>query len=1682
MARLSGVQVSCTVYVWQKLDIIGVLPKTFSFSVRARILQIMAPASASATTKKTQSLKVMLTKLKGLHASFNNIAKFVDNFPDNSTTSQIAVRLERLDDLWEKISEAFSDVESHEDYVDEEYSVSKERSEFENRFYDVKAFLVDKNTPPLDHSLRHVDTSTNSTMEHVRLPQIRLQSFNGNIDDWLSFRDLFTSLIHRKPELPDVEKFHYLKGCLEGEAKMLIDSLQVTKTNYQIAWELLLKRYNNSKLLKKRQVQSLFKLPSLSEESASELHALLEGFEKAIQTLDQVVQPADYKDLLLVDILSSRLDPCTRRGWEEYSSTKEQDNLQDLTEFLQRRIRVLEVLSNNSLDNRQESAASSKGKQLSIHTSHNAMQSSFPRCHACSEQHFLYLCPVFQKMSIANRESLLRNYSLCRNCLKRGHFAKDCSSKNSCRRCKERHHTMVCYKSDGEESVGRSFEREHSSIENVHQLASTSNVNAAVSKIVTSNVSYKLPTRILLATAVVLLEDSHGVTYSARALLDSGSECNFISENLCQRMNVRRERVAVSVIGIGQSTARVKYKLQATVKSRVCEFSRQLSFLVLPKVTANLPMAPINPTEWNIPDNVALADPFFFQSREVDLVLGIQAFFSFFKTGNELQLGDQLPRLTESVFGWVISGEIAVTTPSLKTFCNLAVSDNLEELLTRFWSCEEVGRAVALSREEMLCEEQFVNSVRRNSDGRYTVKLSKDARVLERLGDSREIALKRFQGLERRLSRDVELQFQYKEFMAEYLRLGHMKKVEEHSTDRLKRCFLPHHAVMKESSSTTRLRVVFDASCKTSTGISLNDALLTGPVIQQDLRTIILRCRIHQIMLVADVEKMFRQINMDSTDSPLQSILWRFDAEDDISVYELSTVTYGTKPALFLATRTLKQLAQDERSRFPLAAKSVEEDTYMDDIITGVEDIETGIELRKQLNSLMASGGFNLRKWASNCSTVLNGINNAELAIPETEEINWEHDATVKALGLTWLPKTDCLRFQFDIPPITKEQPLSKRKILSIIAMLFDPLGLLGATITTAKLFMQQLWSFRDIQEQGLGWDDSLPTAMSEKWRSYHQQLPSLNELRIQRCAIVPNAVCVEFHCFSDASEKAYGACVYIRSVDTGGRIEVHLLTSKSKVAPLKVQSLPRLELCGALLAAELLEKVTESVTIARNIWFWTDSTCVLRWIQASPGNWTTFVANRVAKIQILSENYTWNHVAGIDNPADLISRGISPSAIHRNTLWWEGPTWLKMEPKNWPKREVDTTEELSEKRIRVVATNATEEIVFSNDFISKFSSYTKLIRSTAYWLRLMTILRHASGGLEKEFLTSKELRQAESTIVRMVQLETFANEFREITKGNPVPRASPLRWFNPQISDEGLLCVGGRLQQSQESDRMKHPIILPARHFLTELIIRYYHERLLHAGTQLLLSSIRLRFWPLGGRKLAKKIIHQCQRCFRVKPINIHQQMGELPAARITMSRPFTMTGVDYFGPVYTRAGRKRAPIKSYVAIFICMCTKAVHMEHVSDLSTERFLQALRRFVSRRGKCSDIYSDNGTNFIGARNQMREWLHLIRSRQHQETIVRECAKDSIQWHFNPPSAPHFGGLWEAAVRSAKFHLLRVLGGNPTSSEDFATLLVQVEGCLNSRPLTPHASSFFNWRITSGYCRTRLRNIEVKSLE
>ncbi|XP_055631803.1 uncharacterized protein LOC129771794 [Toxorhynchites rutilus septentrionalis] len=550
------------------------------------------------------------------------------------------------------------------------------------------------------------------------------------------------------------------------------------------------------------------------------------------------------------------------------------------------------------------------------------------------------------------------------------------------------------------------------------------------------------------------------------------------------------------------------------------------------------------------------------------------------------------------------------------------------------------------------------------------------------------------------------------------------------------------------------------------------------------------------------------------------------------------------------------------------------------------------------------------------------------------------------------------------------------------------------------------------------------------RWGLYLSELPRLNELRIERYILCSNPTLTQLHFFSDASKQAYGACCYVRSIDSTGAIKVALLTSKSKVAPLKQQSIPRLELCGALLSAQLYQKVTSPLQLPAEAYFWVDSTTVLSWLQSTPSTWTTFVANRVSKIQLATEHCNWNHVTGLDHPADCLSRGCSAESLLEN----DG---------------CDSMKQLG--LLDAQTTSPTRK---------RYRNYTRLVRVVAYCHRFLLNRVHNykltintnNQTSEINPLSRDEIRNAEAALIRLVQQQEFPDEWKRLQQSQPIRPKSRLRWFAPFMSPERLIRIGGRLAHASQPYDSKHQILLPGSHPLSALLVRSLHLKQLHAAPQLLLTILRLRYWITGARSLAKVVVHQCIICFKARPKLVEQFMGELPAARVTVNRPFSTTGVDYWGPITLRPPyRRAAPSKAYIAVFVCFSTRAVHIELVIEISTAKFIQALRRFVSRRGLCAEIYSDNGRNFLGADNEIQR---LVRIQQHRQAVAQECASNGIVWHFNPPKASHFGGLWEAAIRSAQEHFTRALGTHRLAFDEMLTLLAQIECCLNSRPIVP----------------------------
>ncbi|XP_065091282.1 uncharacterized protein LOC135712252 [Ochlerotatus camptorhynchus] len=951
-------------------------------------------------------LKGLKTRQKSLLASFSQIKTFMDDYQDETDAFQAPFRLEHLVSLWNDFNAVQAEIESlDESDVDNQL---KKRMEFESCYFKVKGFLLSVNktptplTPTSSHSTAHVPASAS----HVRLPDVKLPIFSGKLDSWMNFYDMFVSLVHSSHELSNIQKFYYLRSSLSGEALKLIQTIAITANNYPVAWVLLENHYQNPARLKKSYVDSLFEFQSLKRESSTELRTLVERFEANVKALKQLGEKTEFWDVILIRMLSTRLDPTTRRDWEEFSSTQAAISFEDLTAFIQRRVTVLETIGKSI-----EITPVNNVKKPTQRTiaSHGAFQSNSRKCVVCTEHHPLYQCTIFSKLTPEDKEKEVRQQQLCRNCLRKGHHTRDCSSTSSCRHCRGRHHSQLCTSGSPSASCSKPSDNTPSkpqSMKSPNEQPSVS-LSATLDKAPCFAATINQRKTVLLATAIILLVDDNGTEHVARALLDSGSECCFMTQSFSQLIKVRRQKLWCPIVGIGQSTTQARNKLRSTIRSRVSQYSTSLDFLILPRITLDLPSTSINVSSWEIPPGIELADPSFHQPNTIDIILGAEIFFDIFKFSSRIHLGDDQPTLISTVLGWVVSGQSEASQPAKPIVANLATLSDLHQLMERFWSLEDDNSSSCYSVEEAACESHFQQNVTRTPEGRYCVRLPIKKDVLAKLTDNRRTALRRFHMLESRLSRDVNLKQQYDSFMEEYLSLGHMQQVYEHEHPPTPCYHLPHHAVVREESSTTKVRVVFDASCKTPGGPSLNDALMVGPIVQQDIRAIIIRSRIRPIMLIADAKQMYRQILVDERDSPLQRTVFRTSPDAPIQTFELKTVTYGTACAPYLATRVLQQLASDEKENFPQAAEVLTKDFYVDDLFCGA------IQLRTQLDTLLRKGGFELRKWASNVPAVLEDVPTENRAIHSSVDLNRDH--CLKALGLHWEPATDYLRYRINL-------------------------------------------------------------------------------------------------------------------------------------------------------------------------------------------------------------------------------------------------------------------------------------------------------------------------------------------------------------------------------------------------------------------------------------------------------------------------------------------------------------------------------------------------------------------------------------------------------------------------------------------------------------------------------------------
>lgn len=1609
----------------------------------------------------------------------NSMKKDLSNFKkspkERITIDYIDIRSESLETDWSTFRTNHSklyevskpDILASSPYVVKEiYDITKDI------YFNYKALLkgsLSQLTKTLVETQSDSGVSKTNSSPLVKLPKITIPIFSGSYSQWTTFKDLFVSLVHNNNALDNVQKLHYLKTHLTGEAEQLIRHTPISGANYDHCWSLLEQRYNNRKYLANCILNRFFGIKRLNSEIASGLKDLIDTTMDCLNALKNISIDVSSWDIIIIHVASSKLDPETRKQWELHvSSTAELNDLPTLDQFktfIESRFRALEFIDTRKSLVQQSGGTNSKPKSF-IAANLGGM-----RCEYCSDNHKLCFCKKFANEDISKKREFVANNSICFNCLGGNHLVAECNNPRSCRICRRRHHSLL------------HTESEHTNTNTVDtETTETSNdTSPIVSCISTQRISSH--GQVLLATALVNSQTEFGGNYMLRVLLDQGSTACFITEAAVQMLRLKKSPARGVISGIGGDKPIISRSVVTlTITSRICpDVKMQITAYVLKTITTVLPERHVPGIEWEELQNLHLADPHFHTPNSIDMLLGANVYSQILQDGIKKNKSGNLVA-QKTTLGWILSGTTEERfykskEPSRK-LCVMHAEVTESDMLKKFWELEEQSYSAKKmwTEDEKRCEEIFETTTKRSDDGRYIVRLPfRDNQPGCLGGESRKIAVAKFQTLEKRLSKNLDLKKSYTEVINEYLHLGHMRHVSNNDSKKNKAVYLPHHAVIRSDKSTTKVRVVFNASSKNSKGISLNDTLMIGPKLQADLRHTVLRWRVHSIALVADIVKMYRQVRIAEEDTMFQRIVWRENLESEIQDFELLTVTFGTASAPYLAVRALNQISLDEGTNFPLASSKVLDSFYMDDLMTGCSSVEEGLEIYNQMKALLSKGGFELQKWSSNCEDLLKKIQNSEdqekykpeLIDPvkntpkeNKEEIvrpirgnkSMQHTVNnskekvieemkdeniTKILGLTWDRAEDQFRYLVHLPQESSTSA-TKRLILSVIARLYDPLGWIAPSIIVAKTFIQKLWL------AGVSWDDPIPEELQSEWSTYSNELEQLTKVHLPRWSGNSTSDSkVELHGFCDASKLAYAAVVYLRVVSRTGNIKVTLLAAKTRVAPIKQISIPRLELCGATLLSKLLAEIAEVLSIQKcNVRAWTDSTVVLAWLNSHPSKWKTFVANRVSDILTTLDSNQWYHVSSKDNPADCASRGLQPSMLAENELWFSGPKFLREHTVLY-KKPTDLKVHLEE----LITSNF--NALSEDTLFQRFSFLQKLLRVIAYCRRF-----YKRGGQRTTYLSKGEIDQARICCIRKAQIEEFHKEYFELKNcGYLQSKNSKLKSLCPYLDEYGVLRVSGRLQKSQLPENIKHPIILPHSSHFTKLVVLEAHHKTLHGGIQLMINYLRTAYWIIGVKNLVKQCIRKCVTCVRQTASIQTQFMGSLPSVRCTPARAFLHSGVDYAGPIQVRTtkGRGHRSYKGYICLFICMATRAIHLDMVSDMSTQAFLACFRRFVARRGHCAQLWSDNGTAFIGAAKEL-EQLKII-----QGDVAEYLENNGTEWHFIPPHAPNFGGLWEAGIKATKHHLKRIIGESTLTFEEMCTLLTQIEACLNSRPISLDSS-------------------------
>ena len=1128
-----------------------------------------------------------------------------------------------------------------------------------------------------------------------------------------------------------------------------------------------------------------------------------------------------------------------------------------------------------------------------------------------------------------------------------------------------------------------------------------------------------------LQTAKIDVRMADGSLYKASVVFDTGAERSYMSSSLRRKIRPRlinRDWVSYGAFGgENASPASLSSVYQVEFRDLDGQFHK-LELAEIPVICPPLERTPIPDQVMEQFRGLVLADEYGVHATyQVDVLIGQDYYWSLVDYLQGRRYGALVALPTP--FGYLVSGTWGAGRLEQRTSATLLAPRSASpKEISMFWDLEMLGISADEAAKDHLENHpvlaQFHKGLSYNPTlRRYQVSaLYKNDEDRLFMKNNFRGANKRADSLRRKLVREG-LWEEYQTTMGGYAAEGMIEGIPDAEIDADCCYYMPQQLVIKQDElGKMKLRPVFDASAKNPWGLSANDIMETGPALQPDIVAMTIKWRRWRVALSGDVEKAFLQIVLNPKDRDMfRFLLLR---EGGVKHCRFARVPFGGTSSPFLLNAVLRH----HLSLFPgnPVAEELKECIYVDNVLTGADTEEEAEVKFQEATNILGKAGLHLKKWDSNSNRVINLLQASDVYQPES-----------KVLGISWKANEDIFTYT-DIKE-TGSPTLTKRSLLSIFSRIYDPLGIVGPFVLVAKILFQKAW------QQTIGWDEPLPKELSEpfqEWIIGTRELKNINLPRVYFPGVMWTEVKegLELHAFGDASQVGYGAVVYGR-IRTAEGYQVSIVAARCRVAPLKVISLPRLELLAALCCARLVKYIEKALEIKATVRCYTDSSCTLAWINGEASKYKTFVANRVAEIHTLVGKEQWQHCPGSLNPADMASRGLSGAEMVSANTWFRGPDWLRTQEvcpssADWMARV--SAGELELKPAGALISPTTVSTLGPD--LESFGTLSQTISFMGWMGRFIKYIKCKVTGQQCRTgpLQEDELKESQRLVFRWVQHKHYPIDAQSLAKGKALPRGSHLMMMNPFVDQDGLMRVTGRLQLSGLSYDQIHPIIIP-KGGLAKLLFRETHLRMKHAGCDCVLTELRRKYHLISAKRIGKGVISTCVPCQRQDTRPCNQVAPPLPRDRVMRAAPFSRTGVDFAGPLTVKGSGE----KHYVLLFTCSITRAVHLELTASMSIDQFVYSFRMFAARRGIPERIYSDNALTFIGA----------------PERLAKLYGMQRPHWKYNAPLAPWQGGWWERLVGVAKSALKKSLGNSTVTKEELAAVLVEVEQVINSRPLT-----------------------------